>query len=585
MNGLRLFLLLAQTPEAILEEHMRSGDYEGIIRVLDSLYAETKDPKYLSQEIDYMVNQGFCKKAMQKAEEGMRRHPDTSLFYQHALRLSFHYGSERKTRSLAEKIVRRFPEDPGALHLAAMVFDNLGLKDDAEKAYLKAEEMAPDSPGILVDYVSFLVRYDRPREALELCPRAEMLVERAESLSIEGEGISGLLNIAETSYRLQLVWGLAHDKLNGYEDAKHHYGLALEEKEGDKVVSLKLAEIYLKEGKPDSAIAVLESAMLYNRADPGLMKVMGLALYQNEDYQSSLAYLGGASVLNPDDDQIHYYMARCLFELKKPAEAMREIDIAVRLNPSPTNLVYKGFLQIYTGYMDEGSRTLLAVADQGSPDAFSLLGTAMEIKGKNRLAEKYYRKAAEAAPRDRGKAQRLMSFLRSRGKEKEIESLLRRQTEIAPRDPYAWYELAMWHSEYGDLAVSDYAFSQTESLILSDTAWTEDQNTVNFLAGVLNNWAYTLAERGGDLEKAKKLSQRAQELSPDNPVYLDTHAWIYFKMGDKEKARAYIERALSLLEKPDPEIYGHAAQIYRAIGMEDKAKEYEEKAREAELKQ
>jgi len=589
MSELCLFFLLAQatgpaeglTPDTILEEYLRTGDYGAMFRALDSLYNQTGDPKYLSQEIDYMANQGFYKEALKKAELGMKRHPDTSLFYQHALRLTFNYGSQRKARGLAEDMLKRFGDDPEAVHLAGMVFDNLGMTEKTEKAYLRAQELAPDSPGILVDYISFLVRNDRPREALLLCPRAGMLVEQACSLSVEEEGISSLMNLSDITYRLQLAWGLAYEKQGGDEDAKAHYNLALEEKGGDRAVSMKLAEIYLREDFPDSAIQVLSNALYRNPGDGGLMKIMGLALYHAGDYQSALAYLGGAGSINPEDDQIHYYLARTLYELRKPAEAAREIAIAARLNPSPSNLLYMGFLQIYTGYMDEGSRTLLSVADQNLPEAFSLLGAAMEIKGKNRLAEKYYRKAVEVDPADPEKTQRLLNFLRGHGKEKEIEPFLRRLTETAPKNPSAWYELAMWHSEYGDLVVCDYAFSQTENLLLSDTGWTENQETVNFLAGVLNNWAYTLSVRGGDLEKARKLSQRAQELSPDNPVYLDTHAWIYFKMGDKDKARSYLERALTLLEEPDPEIYGHAAEIYRAMGMEDKAREYEKKAKEA----
>jgi len=589
MNGFCLFLLLAQeawsaeemASDLILEEYLRAGDYNAMFRALDSLYRETGDPKYLSREIDYMVNQGLYKEALKKAELGMKRHPDTSLFYQHALRLTFNYGSQRKARAIAEDMLKRFWNDPGAVHLAGMVFDNLGIRDKAEKAYLRAQELAPDSPGILVNYISFLVRNDRPREALLLCPRADMLVERACSLALEEEGILGLMKLSDTKYRLHLSWGLAYDKQEGMEDAKAHYKLALEEKQGDRSVSLKLAEIYLKEDLPDSAIDVLDLALYKNPGDGGLMKVVGLALYQAGNYHRALAYLGGAASVNPDDDQIHYYLSRTLYELRMPADALREIDIAVRLNPSPTNLLYKGFLQVYAGYLDEGSRTLLSLADKKDSEAFSLLGAAMEMKGKNRLAEKYYRKAAESDPADQKKVQRLLNFLRARGKEKDVEPLLRRLTEITPEDPYAWYELAMWHSGYGDLVVCDYAFSQTEKLILSDSGWTDRQESVNFLAGVLNNWAYTLSVRGGDLEKARQLSQRAQELSPDNPIYLDTHAWIYFKMGDVERARAYIERALRLMEKPDPEIFGHAAEIYRALGMEDKAKEYEKKAKEA----
>ncbi len=48
---------------------------------------------------------------------------------------------------------------------------------------------------------------------------------------------------------------------------------------------------------------------------------------------------------------------------------------------------------------------------------------------------------------------------------------------------------------------------------------------------VLNNYAYFLAEEGGDIEKAYGMGKRAVEIDPENPTFLDTYAWILFKKG------------------------------------------------------
>lgn len=65
----------------------------------------------------------------------------------------------------------------------------------------------------------------------------------------------------------------------------------------------------------------------------------------------------------------------------------------------------------------------------------------------------------------------------------------------------------------------------------------------------LNNYAYFLSEEERDLEKAKKMSHRALELSENNPTYLDTYAWILYKMGDYHEAKEYIDLALELAEQ------------------------------------
>ena len=46
---------------------------------------------------------------------------------------------------------------------------------------------------------------------------------------------------------------------------------------------------------------------------------------------------------------------------------------------------------------------------------------------------------------------------------------------------------------------------------------------------LLNNYAYLLAETGGDLKVALELAQRARDILPNQPEITDTVGWIYLK--------------------------------------------------------
>jgi tetratricopeptide (TPR) repeat protein len=62
---------------------------------------------------------------------------------------------------------------------------------------------------------------------------------------------------------------------------------------------------------------------------------------------------------------------------------------------------------------------------------------------------------------------------------------------------------------------------------------------------VLNNYSYYLALRKADLEKAEKMSTQLIKHNPDNPVYLDTHAWVLYTREKYREAKKFMERAIN----------------------------------------
>ena len=94
---------------------------------------------------------------------------------------------------------------------------------------------------------------------------------------------------------------------------------------------------------------------------------------------------------------------------------------------------------------------------------------------------------------------------------------------------------------------------------------------------IANNYAYSLSERGVELEKALKLVRLAIEQDPENSSYLDTIGWIYYKLGDYSNAEKYIKKAIEK-DKNNAVLYDHLADILSKQNKNDEAKEYWQKA-------
>ena len=66
-------------------------------------------------------------------------------------------------------------------------------------------------------------------------------------------------------------------------------------------------------------------------------------------------------------------------------------------------------------------------------------------------------------------------------------------------------------------------------------------------ADVLNYLGYMFADQGQNLDEAITLISRALEVDEDNPSFLDSLGWAYFKKGDFVQAEKYLSRASDAL--------------------------------------
>ncbi len=99
-------------------------------------------------------------------------------------------------------------------------------------------------------------------------------------------------------------------------------------------------------------------------------------------------------------------------------------------------------------------------------------------------------------------------------------------------------------------------------------------------AMVLNNYAYFLCEYGGDLKKALTMAERATQLLEGNSTFIDTYAWILYRLGRYEDARVNMRRAISFDSTQNGEIALHYGAILAVLGEMTMANYYWDKAKE-----
>ena len=81
-----------------------------------------------------------------------------------------------------------------------------------------------------------------------------------------------------------------------------------------------------------------------------------------------------------------------------------------------------------------------------------------------------------------------------------------------------------------------------------------------------------------NLDEAGQLIKKALEIEPENGAYLDSLGWYYYHKNSYQKALAELLHAADLTNPPDPEVFEHIGDTYRALGNSAQALSYWQKA-------
>ena len=120
---------------------------------------------------------------------------------------------------------------------------------------------------------------------------------------------------------------------------------------------------------------------------------------------------------------------------------------------------------------------------------------------------------------------------------------------------------------FGAAAERQKNFELAEKLFLKSI-----EIDANF-AESLNYVGYMWADRNEKLDRALEFIERAVKLDPKNAAFLDSLAWVYFRLNQPKKALDYILRSIEQTEEPDATLYDHLGDIRQALGQNKEARD------------
>lgn len=148
------------------------------------------------------------------------------------------------------------------------------------------------------------------------------------------------------------------------------------------------------------------------------------------------------------------------------------------------------------------------------------------------------------------------SLLREADKSQAAFNLLSDAMRQYPQSEELRYSRAMMAESINKLDVLE-----------SDLRWIIKKDPDN--AQALNALGYTLTDRTDRHQEALELIQRALELKPGDPFYLDSLGWVYYRLGDLDKAEKFLREAMEA--QPDTEFIAHLGEVLWEQGKKDEA--------------
>lgn len=167
------------------------------------------------------------------------------------------------------------------------------------------------------------------------------------------------------SYALQLRLGAVQLALGDYSAAEKIFRDLVEAGDPLPTSVVGLAQVLLRTGRADEAVALLRSAE--GRLGPQfvILYFEGLALDRSGDRNSALASFRRAVEANPESPEAHFGAGRLLLALGRAQEAASELETVLRLQPG--NLAARRLLRVAHGRT--GNKNLTLTPDTQNDDA------------------------------------------------------------------------------------------------------------------------------------------------------------------------------------------------------------------------
>jgi len=397
-------------------------------------------------------------------------------------------------------------------------------------------------------------------------------------------------------------------------------------------VLLRVAELYARLEKYDQAARSIEKLLTIDPSNVSIQKILADYYQRDKNYQASESILNDILESTPNDLEAREKKAILLIEQNKWIEAgeqyqyisnQPDIPLDAKLNiganffaKSLKDTSLLSFTKNFFESIDKDTSNwqikmylgAIALNEKNDSSAINYFKQTTELASWNsqgwvRLgglyydnakyseAEKIMSQAIENFPQDYAVNFILGLSLAQNNKQQEAKFYLKKSVDLNPRDvntlsayAYTLSQLKENESavEYLDraiiLAPTDVNLLGTLGLIYnsmgklteSDSVYERALQIDSTNALVNNNYAYSLSERDLKLERALSMVKVAVEKEPENSSYLDTIGWVYFKLGNYEEAKKYLEKGLTV-SGDRAVILDHLGDVLFKLGLKEEA--------------
>jgi Flp pilus assembly protein TadD len=369
----------------------------------------------------------------------------------------------------------------------------------------------------------------------------------------------------------------------------------------------QLAQIYANRGDFVKAIGALSQLAELEPTNLEVRKALGDIYIRQDSVDAAIAIYRDLAELRPGDLEVRAALTHSYLIKQDYAKAAAEFESVFKGGDSLTADAQIRFGQIFVSFVQEDSAVvpyaeeLFQTVRERFPDdwrPYWFLGALASQTGKDSSALAYFGKVKELAEwnpdgwigvasvyYDAGKFGEAIAVLNDAkkyvpdefrlyfllgiscqraGQRVEAASALERAVQINDKSVDALSALALVYDELGQRAESDSIYERALRI--------EPDNHL-----LLNNYGYSLAERGVQLDRAMKMAESAVHQQPENQSYLDTYGWILFMMGKYSEAREWINKAI-VLGSASPVIHEHLGDVYYKLSDAVRAMEYWKKA-------
>ena len=396
-----------------------------------------------------------------------------------------------------------------------------------------------------------------------------------------------------------------HENLGNYDESAEALEKLLTIDPSNVVVEKLLSEVYTRAGKIDEALKIIndiidltpddldarerKAQLLIKKSDwagaadeynyilekpdiPLDTKIkVGISFFA-QSFKDSIM-IGYAKKLfekvdkDTTDWQVKMYLGAIDLTEKKDSAALGYFDEVKTLAPEDSQAWSQlGGLFFDNRHYDEAI-TVMNEAYQLFPQDFVvnlLLGLSLAQKGRHSEAVEYLKTAIDINPNDIN-ALSAYGYSLSQLKENDEAILyLKKALAIHPNDVNILGTLGLI---YDALKMWDKCDSTYEHALQIDSS----NATVN------NNYAYSLSERGERLDAALDMVKFAIKKEPENSSFLDTIGWVYYKLGNYEEAKSYLEKAMKIGGESSV-MLEHLGDIMFKMGKKDVAAQLWQKA-------